>query len=582
MGETPIVSACNIVSYDGYYGKFDCHDGETEQFISYGRDVRITQIFKCRDDGTYYVLIEFTDNDGERQKLMVPRERLGQPEFYEKLLARGADVNVKRWEVLHSYLNEQFRCVKPSYGVHKSLGWSGSSGGIEYRSWRSTKGKSRYIGSWDVERVGKFKPWRKMVREKVLPHDNLSVVLLAALSAPISAVIAENFNTGNPIYSIAGNSTSGKTTAGILAASTLFNPRAGSYNGRNFLGESCTKTGGVMTWSATANAMISRLREFSGVVAVIDELSKYQEPNMSRLVYVLSEGVDKVRMGKDLSMRDTAIFNATIISIGEERLTDRCKSDRDGVRIRILEIDGNLTRDAEHSHQIVSCCQENYGHATPRLAKWIINNGGTETVIKAYRRWTRAFAKIAPDYHYASRRIETFYAPLMVTAELCKDALKLDFDLERLQLQRDADKVDLCTRAYHDLISYVAENIANFDPTSSHTKHFGRIYEGADIPIAKGAALPKDLVREVAIRPIAFERFMQQYGYGNKTLILQAWKSRGLLNAEEGKLYRKRKLDGITERVYVIRLFDEPCSEEDQPKKRGPLVLNEADLDDLG
>ena len=582
-----IDDAYAVCSYGGFYGKYD-RTGDHERFLSYGRDIRVVATFEVREDHTKFLLLVFVDNEGHEQQLLVPRAKIAQPEFYELLLAKGADVVVKYSHQLQAHLNKQYASLDMSHYLHSKLGWHSYQGEVVYQSYRSTGKKSRYIGQWDVAPAGEFKQWRKMVRKDVLPYDNLSVALLIGLSAPVSAIIAERTDICNPIYSIAGNSSRGKTTCGILAASTLFNPTSGTAQSHDFLGEDCEKTGGLMSWNATDNILLSRLQDFNGVVAVIDELSKFQKADMSQTVYALSDGVEKARMGKDLSLRKTSKFRAAIVSIGEERLTDRCLSDKDGVRTRIMEIDGDMTVDADHSERIVSCCRQNHGHAAPRLAKWIIQNGGGELITKIFKRWKREFLHVAPENHYAPRRIEKFVAPLMTTAELCQTALGLDFDLERLRLyfadalKQDNTSDDLPTRAYHDFISYVAEFRANFDAHHDNVKHFGRIYERNEIPRGKGRELSSNLYREVAIRFNEFDRFLQSHRYGNKHLILQSWKARGLLNCEEGKLYRKRQIDGVEERLYVVRFFTDSCSEDEQgtPMRHHPTVLTENDLEE--
>lgn len=342
-----------------------------------------------------------------------------------------------------------------------------------------------------------------------------------------------------------------------------------------------------MSWNATSNIVLTRLLSLNGTVAVIDELSKYAERDMSGLVYSLSDGVEKARLDYNMKLRDTATFRASILSIGEERLSDQCLKERDGLKVRILEIDGNMTVDADHAERIKSCCTQNYGHATFKLAKWILDNGGIDIVHRKFQKWRKRFRKLDLENYYFSRRIDLFAAPMMVTAELCKDALNIDFDLDRLRqyfgkiLQRDSEDIDIAQNQYYLFRSFVGKFSSSFDHLTT-SKCFGRIYKRPDIPHGKGVSLPDNLVLEVAIRQDEFHSFLRSHGGADARVILRAWKARGWLNCEEGKLYRKRKLIDVVEKLYVVRFFDEPNFTEEiaSSAKTRPPVLSQADFDD--
>ena len=236
MSSIQIKPATNVCSLNGYYGILEKTSDGDQCFTRYGRDIQLKNVFRNKDDGRYYVLLSFEKNEGDREEIFVERAQLDRPAFFEQLLSLGADIVPKYRKELQAHLQAQFEALRSSHGVHEKLGWCTVDENIEFRTWKSTGKKSRYLGVWDVEPAGKFSIWKAMVQDDVLPYDNLTIALLIGLSDPISALITNSFHTQNPIYSISGNSSSGKTTAGILVASTTFNPRPGTYDGRNFLG----------------------------------------------------------------------------------------------------------------------------------------------------------------------------------------------------------------------------------------------------------------------------------------------------------------------------------------------------------
>ncbi len=71
---------------------------------------------------------------------------------------------------------------------------------------------------------------------------------------------------------------------------------------------------------------------------------------------------------------------------------------------------------------------------------------------------------------------------------------------------------------------------------------------------------------EIAYFPDMFEKILKDSGLPDLTVELNAIKSHGLLNCEpDGHFSRKRKINGVTARVYVLRLpkqFYEPVHQQ--------------------
>lgn len=159
----------------------------------------------------------------------------------------------------------------------RNLGWinltsRASSIGWVYRAGSPVKvGNSfaHYNGDYAVTPAGDYETWARMVREEVVGHPALEVVLLAGLSAVVNGLISKDTTGENPIVHLCGASSTGKSTAGMLAVSAFGSP----------MGEIDPKTGATQrslysTWGATKNATIRRLAGNHGAPFVLNELGK--------------------------------------------------------------------------------------------------------------------------------------------------------------------------------------------------------------------------------------------------------------------------------------------------------------------
>lgn len=173
----------------------------------------------------------------------------------------------------------------------------------------------------------------------------------------------------------------------------------------------------------------------------LNELGKYLGKDATRLVFDFSEGSDKKRMNYKISER----YSTVIISTGEASLLDKCKSKLEGLRIRVMELRKPLTDSAEHSNKIKATCLEHCGHAAPMVAKYIMDQGGTDYVLGLYNEWKTKLIEILPQSYNMERFVEKFAALFMASADICSDALGIEFDkkgLQQLLIEYDAETSD--------------------------------------------------------------------------------------------------------------------------------------------
>ncbi len=561
-----------VGAHDGFYGEFRATKDEVV-FVPWGRDVRVNKVLRSLETGEFALALEFNVPKIGKTECVLTRSEIAENGVAAKLSAKGASVSSKRADALQMYLNAQYENFQGSVSYyHDGAGWIEDSDGDVFRAYNSVGGKdSVYHGDLDIKPHGSFEAWKNMVVNDVLPYPALTTVLLAGLSSVLVGFLHRRIPLLNPIFSICGISSSGKSTAGVLAASTAFRPTLGVRKTLDRFGESKNYFGGITTWDASKSALLTRLNSNCGMVAVLDELSKSEIKDLSTIVYSLSEGVDKERLTKECTRRAQPDFHTTLISIGEERLLDRCKKFQEGLPMRVMEISGKLTESAEHSNRIVTACRENYGFAAPMLANYIIGLGA-ETLLEIYHKRVRQFRSKLPDSPFADRRAQQFGGLLLTTATIAKKALGIAFDVKELcKVLVDLENAslansDTAAKAYSEFLDWVEINRQKFDNDNRYGERYGKLYIGNSIPRRRLA--PENLLREIAVFPQIFQRFLEDRGYTNKAQLIKKWRKEGLVITDQQKTTYRRKIGGVPHDLIIVREFSDPDTqgdEEDSP-----------------
>lgn len=565
-----------IMVHEGQFGRYkQTSDGEIH-FHPKGTAVQLERMYQDIDDGSFHLAISFLDAAKRKSKLLLSRAELLERSVASLVSSKGLCIDERSVDAFQIHVNQLCRDYQGEISlVHRHLGWSlvsanGSDFFPVFHHYYSGSGvPSEYIGRHAVKPKGSWEEWKRMVEQDVLPYEGLATSLLIGLSAVLHGLVYEDVLLGNPIFSLSGDSSSGKSTAGMLAASVAFAPILGTCKFVNSFGDVVEGIGGVLSWAATANGLIGQLAGINGVPVVLDEISRAGNINFESIVYALHDGVDKVRLTKSAEVKKTKSFHAPILAIGEVRLSDRCNNAPDGARTRIFEFGGKRTVDADHARRIKTVCLQNYAHAAPRFAGFLLQGITKAEVLSIFEQKWREFSMLIPKTKFSDRRSQQFAGLLLTTAELAKRGLDLQFDVEAIkkylvscEIANADENEDISARAYRDVLNWVNSSPSNFSTDSAHyAKKFGKIFVGRDIPQYSKA--PPNLVREIAIRIPELESFLRRNNFLNIRLILSTWRDQGLLNCESGKLYRKRTIGTVQEHLYVLREFlDEPSDDD--------------------
>ena len=575
----------NVEVQDGHYGEVIAKR-DIGYFRPYGRVVDVINIFRQLEDGAFSVLVRFTAVGGEEVSMIINRSEIAGNEIAKILSQKGASVSSRRADVLQEHLNlqcEQFQGAVSN--IHSGLGWIDICGNNCFRAFRCRPISSHYRGQFDIQPAGSFTAWRKGMRDDVLPYPAMAFSLLAGLSSVLVGFLAPHVPLLNPIISLTGPSSSGKSTAGVVAASTAFRPVLGVNCGiDNLTGEQKQLIGGISSWAATRNALIARLQANQGFPVVLDELSKTELGDLSSIVYILSEGTDKDRLSKDCTLKSQASFHTSIISIGEERLIDRCQKKQSGLALRIFEAGAPFTTGPEHAERLVKVCRCNYGHAAPKLAR-TLSKYGVEAISDIYRESCKKAEQLLPTGAFRTRRAQTFEGLLLATAILAKEALGLNFDTQGLlnymiyQEKSAETEPQPFEAAYYCFLDWLGVNIQHFLHDTQGRQRYGLLYERKEIPRRRN--LPEDVSGEVAVFPSRFEEFCRSFNITNPVQLRKAWIAEKKIYSEQGKHTARRMIDGILQPVYIVRLISSNNETGEKGSREIIKGIAEDDLDDL-
>ena len=518
--------------------------GDKQSPTRIARAIWIKSIQTDLDDDTVTYILAFHYN-GREVNVEVSRGELTKQKL-PQLLNRGADTFDENIHDVIRHLRNQ-ESVAPQRNVHKTVGWGTFQDQVVFKHEQVVGVDSEYTGPL-LLLAGNFEKWAEMVRAEVLGHVPLEAALVLGASAVVVGFVGEEGGQGSLVAHFAGDSSLGKTTAAMLAASI-----GGSPDSRS--------TGLLSTWNSTRNAMMGKLRSNYGLPIVFDEASMAGLKDFSNVIYTLAEGQEKARMTKELELKEVSSWCTTILSTGEHGLLS--KSNRNtGLRVRILEFSSvSWTKNARNAEEIKDVALQNYGHAAPRLAEHLVGLGKDE-ISKRLELWRR---KILDRFDSSDRfgpRMSLKLSLLMATAELIVEVLGFELNVDSLldffvsHEQESLEDRDISKQAYQYLLEQVALNhhrfslnygqltrgITNFEVVSQ--EHWGRLDR------------LQDGGRELSIIKSAFTQILTEGGFEEPRIILRRWKEEGKLNCEADRLTRKRKLSPTSPvlDLYVITI----------------------------
>lgn len=164
--------------------------------------------------------------------------------------------------------------------------------------------------------------WQDKVGQYGIGNSRIALLIGLALVAPLRHQFGARGGIGIHIY---GNSSTGKTTAALVAASV-----AGAK---------------TKSWRTTDNALEATALQHNDGFLVLDEISQVSSSVAGDIIYMLGNGETKGRASKDGTARPAKSFRIAYASTGEyplsQKLAEVGKSQAAGQAVRLIELPAN-------------------------------------------------------------------------------------------------------------------------------------------------------------------------------------------------------------------------------------------------
>jgi hypothetical protein len=161
----------------------------------------------------------------------------------------------------------------------------------------------------------------------------------------------------------------------------------------------------------------------------------------------------------------------------------------------------------------------------------------------------------------------------LTTAEIAKEALGLEFDIEGIvayfynYLEDTDNNMEVSLDSYDYLMKEFFANSANFyqkagsNDIQTHSTVWGRYEKIEDAPYSPG----KKIVGKYLVRQNIVNELLEK-GHYTKTQCVSIWKQKGLIDYEKGRNTRSRKIDFTkkAEDVFVFYVFENAGGNQDE------------------
>lgn len=544
---------------DGCYGVWEDYKGQMV-FSPLGNAVYVSAIYSDINTGHKTMKLNFVDSAGRRNDLDFPRGDLTETGVLS-LASLGVQVTKQTAKTLIWSIQNQ-EPEAEQYLYHKKLGFIEYNGRKVFLGAEGIGVDSIYTGGLSIKAHGTYEEWISMVQSEVIGNTPLELILAVGVSGLFVDFLKDDISLENIIVHCINESSTGKTTAALLAVSCGGSP--------SFKGD-----GLVYSFADTQNALIASFN--SSFPALIDEGSLCRW-NPTNFLYNLAMGKEKRRLSKELELTDSAYFRTAIIVTSEKSLLNMC-DENSGLLVRNIEFEGvQWTKNAASADKIKSVIQTNYGFLVPMVVERLLEieqNGSKQQLLDSYWNWCETIvedAKAGGTYNPLTERAAKQSAVILLASDFLVKELDIPLNidgilqmLEKYSMVSDPDAVDIGARAHEYLMQYVNTYYSSFisEEVEMTTREcLGRIKSTLPYELKDGRTSSRLLL----ITQVQFQKILKQGGFMDKSIVLKRLKALDLLKAEQDRYLSDIVIqDGIRAKGYMIRIPDMLKKSEHHP-----------------
>ena len=535
-----------------YYGIF--YDSTQKSFRTeiLGNAVYLDKKLINLDDYKQFFELSFVDCNGcEYNELIFPRKKLNNKEILE-LADFGVMVDEKKAPYLiHSIFNQEQDTNLTIKYIHNKFGFKQVDSKIVFLGDKGYNISSIYYGDLDIQACGNYEVWHTMITEEVVGHIPLEVIVSIAIAGVIKDYLKNDVDTTNLFAHLVGDSSSGKSTAGLLAVSLGASPNIAD---KSF----------VFTCNSTQNSIMNSIS--NAYPTLLDEGNQLFGDKTSFL-YAIADGKERDRLSKELERRETNTFNTSIFLTSEKSIIDNCEQSS-GLRVRIMEfLNVEWTKSADSSDRIKNVVKNNYGFAIPEIAKYLVSLKKSEILDWYDEHCQKILDEMSKrnQINDFSKRLSKTYALVTCGADIAREVFGFQFDTDKIldfllehNLLKSEEYADLGIRAYNAIVEYVETHASDF-PMS-----LMKIQKETIVTSNYGKADGMRKNENVYILESVLKKILKEAGFSEPKVVLKKLKQKGLLIPESDDRYKTRFcLPGSKTKIsgYCIKIGNEEYQE---------------------
>jgi putative DNA primase/helicase len=309
-------------------------DGETRKsWRPFGSELNVLAVSRSAEGEDWGRLIEVVDSDSKRHIWAMPQAlHAGSGEVIRAEIMRLGWMPVpglgRQWQ---DYLRDYLMGAEPDRRVRcvPRIGWHGETYVLPDEAISAAHGVESVILQTSeplahaLNISGTLAEWQSEIAVPALGNSRLVLALSAAFAAPLLAMTGEDGGG----FHFRGASSSGKSTALILAGSVW-----GGGGTRGY----------VQSWRATDNALEALSSLHNDCCLCLDELSQIDSKAAGAAAYMLGNGKGKSRAGREGQARKSHDWRLIFLSSGEVGLADKISEGGGriaaGMEVRVIDL----------------------------------------------------------------------------------------------------------------------------------------------------------------------------------------------------------------------------------------------------
>lgn len=502
----------------------------------------VTQKYTNPDSDYVMLDISFYKNDDEIVTVTLPQQSCFERRGIMKIAAHGALLEESKTKKMIEWLTSYIHFNEiPQTQIFSQFGWKANNSFLVGNKLYTPDGikpaklvnipQKNIIG---FDHRGTIEGWLDMT-EPLLKYPMTRFKCYASCAAPILNMLHQS----SMVVHDFGESQSGKTITAKLAMSIWGDPD------KLLISNYSTKVGKEIVLGINTDLPV-----------FIDEMQVSGADENQELIYMIANGVGKVRGTKDGGLQDIKNWNTIALMTGEAPITD--DSSFKGVTSRVLEIYGGIGKKNEETlkaiEQYSSGVTENYGVFSPMVIEEIRNH--PEDVTDTYEFLYKRYKELSDDLNENEKgiggRASAMFSVITLGGSVFETILER-LDRPAIDSQKIAHKI---FESYINDLNNSGYSIKAYDHFMSwfNTKQKYFLADGCE----KGHRIPFELYGNetddyIDVFPTVFNKVMNE-GDFNKKRILEDWKREGLLEVTKGR-NQIRVRWGAVERRYVYRII---------------------------